>query len=63
MSIQWLECFSELVEMAVLPQTRYLKDIMKSSLANYKYEGPPCVPVSGDDIQQQLLLAEDTTCS
>ena len=54
------KCFPEPVEMAMLSHTRHLKSTIESSLANYKFEGLPCVSVFSGYIQLRLLLAGDT---
>ena len=46
------EYFPESVEITLLLETKHLKNILESSLANYKFEGQPCVSVFSGYIQQ-----------
>ena len=55
-----VEYFPGPVEIAMLPESRYLKKIMESSWPNCKFEGHHMSVFNGY-VQQRLLLAGDTT--
>ena len=56
-----MEYFSKLIEIAVFPLSRHLKNFIESFLAYCKFEGLPCASVFSGYVPRRLLQAGGTT--